>query len=96
MISWLVLNGMKPKCSPPPHISKLKEWALLPDDVPFSPALPPDVHVPPVSHGKIDDFIDDLVSVGFASSNWRRLRGACLLALLILGSTGIIFLGTCC
>ena len=46
-----------------PHVLKLKEHTLLPDSIPFSPALPADIVVPPDVWGKVDDFIDGLVLV---------------------------------
>ena len=52
-----------------PHVSKLKGTKLLPDDHPFGLLLTPDVLIPPVPCGRIDDFIDDLVTSGFASDN---------------------------
>ena len=64
-----------------PHVSKLKPPKFLPNNIPFGKALPPDVCVPPVPFGRIDDFIDDLVTVGYASEGWRRLCGAALLSL---------------
>ena len=65
------------------HISKLEEPILLPDDVPFGLALPLDVEVPLVQHGKADDFIDDIITAGYYTERWRRLAGAALLSLHI-------------
>ena len=46
------------------HVFKLKSPKCLPIDQPFGLELTPDVLVPPVSCGRIDDFIDDLVAAG--------------------------------
>ena len=65
-------------CSP--HIEKLDPPALLDPSIPFGKALSVDAVVPPSSHGKMDDFIDDIITAGCADSNWKRLAGASLLS----------------
>ena len=69
-----------------PHISKIPEPLILNDDIPFSPAFQADVHVPPLPHGKVDGYIDDLIPVVLhEGDNARRAANAVPLAMYILG-----------
>ena len=49
------------------YISKLKAPTLFPDNIPLAQVLPADVEVPPCEFGSIDDFIDDIVTIGYKS-----------------------------
>ena len=55
-----------------PYVEKLDPPTLLDTSVPFGQALPADVVVPPSLHGKMDDFIDDIITAEYADSNWKR------------------------
>ena len=46
-----------------PLTDKSPQVKYLPDSVPFVKSLPPDVNVPPIKHGKVDGYIEDLISV---------------------------------
>ena len=70
-------------CSP--HVKSIPPPKLLDSLIPFGQARPADVVVPINEFGKLDDFIDDVMSVGCMSERWERLGGAALLSLHILG-----------
>ena len=48
-------------CSP--HFNRILEAKSQPDSIPFASAFLAHVYVPPTKHGKIDGYIDDLLSV---------------------------------
>ena len=63
-----------------------KDFDVLRDlSVPFGQALPVGVVVPVEKHGKCDDFIDDIIGCGYFNSRWKRLAGAALLSLYVVG-----------
>ena len=68
-----------------PHVHKLSPPALLSDDIPFHQAKPADVKVHVSCEGRAGVFIDDIVTVGYLSAQWKRLCGAALLAIHIFG-----------
>lgn len=68
-----------------PHIHTLDPPVLHDSTVPYGKALPANVVVPPSINGKMDDFIDDIITAGYADSNWKRLAGTALISLHILG-----------
>ena len=67
------------------HVELIPPPELLSKDMPFGKARTADVVVPVSKYGKADDFIDDIISVGYFSKRWKRLAGASLLSLHILG-----------
>ena len=56
---------------------------MLPNSAPFRKALPLHADVPVLPNGKMDDFVDDVVTVGYHNERWRRLAGASLLSVHI-------------
>ena len=68
-----------------PHVSSIPPPIAQDDSVPFGRARQADVVVPVEKHGKLDDFIDDIISVGYFNPRWKRLVGAALLSLHVLG-----------
>ena len=65
-----------------PHVSKLKLPTSLSDDALFAKALKANVAVSTCSHGRIDNCINDIVTITCLYERYKRLRGATLLALL--------------
>ena len=66
-----------------PRIDTLTEPIILPKALSFGATLSLDVEVPFLLRGNMDDFLDDVVTVGFMSEHWKRLAGASLLSLHI-------------
>ena len=69
-----------------PHKNEIPPAKLLADNIPFAPALPADVSVPPLAHGKVDCYIDDLIPVVLHSDqNTERGANAVPLAMHTVG-----------
>ena len=64
-----------------PRTDTFEPPSTLDDNVAFSPSLPVDVVVPPVKHGLIDDFVDEVVAWSYLDENWKLLDGSALLSL---------------
>ena len=58
---------------------------LLDDSVSFSKALEVDVVILVEKYSKLDDFIDNIISLEYPNDKWECLAGAALLSLHILG-----------
>ena len=54
-----------------PHTNIIPRAKYLPASIQFAKALPPDVNVPPITHSKVDGYIDNLIP-GCSISNAHR------------------------
>ena len=70
-------------CSP--HIESITPPLVQDTSLHFGIAREADVVVPAEKYGKLDDFIDDIISVGCFNPRWKRLAGVALLSLHIVG-----------
>ena len=62
---------------PSPYIDKIPPPERFQDDIPFGPALPADVHLPPSLKGGVDGYIDDgAMAVLDTPSNHRMVQRA--------------------
>lgn len=69
-----------------PHSLNVHHPTFLDDSIPFISALPADVSVPIHPIGKVDVYVDDTITIGYYDpTTWRKLSGAVLLALHIIG-----------
>ena len=66
------------------HVPKLKPPDSLPHDIPFAIALQADAVIPPCTHGRINNFVDYIATIGFLYDRWDHLCGAAVLVLFIL------------
>ena len=73
------------------HVSKLKAPTLLSANIPLVQALLTDIKVHPCEFGSINDFIDDIITIGYISNRWERL---CWLLFLSSLSLHVIFILT--
>ena len=65
-----------------PHSVSLSCPILQPQDKPFGKAMPINMHIPADDMGKVDDFIDDLITIiPHIRDNWKRGEGTSLLAI---------------
>ena len=46
-----------------PHKNKIPAAKILADNIPFEPALPANVAILPLTHGKVNCYIDDIVPI---------------------------------
>jgi hypothetical protein len=66
-----------PSTLPSPYVDRLPPPERLPDDIPFGPALPADVHLPPSQKGGVEGYIDDgAIAVLDTASNSRMVDRA--------------------
>ena len=69
-----------------PHTNLIQDPDIQPNDIPFGQALAADVIVPPVKHGVVESYIDDLIPVTLHDKhNSPRVANVVPLAMHILG-----------
>ena len=69
-----------------PHRAKIPKPNILDDNIPFATALPADIAVTPIKHGKVGCYIDNLIPVILHSGdNAERAANAVPLAMHITG-----------
>jgi len=84
-----------------PNHSKTHEPTTKDSSIPFGQVYPDDVHIPPLTSGKVDGYIDDLIHVVIhLGDNARRVATAVPLAMHVLGqpvdNNELITHKTCC
>ena len=65
------------------HVHSLDPPITFNKSVSFRSALLADIVIPPSLYGRIDDFVDDIITIGYLDNNWQRLTGASLLSLYL-------------